>query len=329
MPEGPRYNRASPAVSVILPTHNSASFVFRAIDSVLNQEGSHEFELIVVDDCSHDDTVSLVQQRYASDRRVNLIVSKRNGGPGAARNKALAQARGEWIGLIDADDAWTADRLSALLPLCTAKVDIVFDNIIGYDQAAAKRSGLLFPSLPRSMTVPAMAADQAPGSTFNFGYLKPLVRRGFVQATGVQYPDTRVSEDLLFYLEVLINGARTKTTDEGFYLYTTSLGQISGRRSTISATVPADVLVSNLLDELAFKYRHQLNEDHLHAISARADRLRRLAPLSQLYDDWTRGRYLSVARQFFTHRSAREHLFRALSKRLRGNEGKKSTRPSR
>jgi succinoglycan biosynthesis protein ExoO len=306
----------SPSLSVILPTHNSAPFVSRAIDSVLSQHGDHPLELIIVDDCSSDGTVQFINQRYGSDPRVNVIASKQNAGPGAARNQALARAKGEWIGLIDADDAWLVDRLSVLLPLCTKDVDILFDNVIGYDHAAGVRTGLLFPTLPERMTILAMAADRAPGSTFNYGYLKPLIRRDFLRRTEIKYPEIRISEDLLFYLEILINHARAKTTSEGFYIYTTSLGQISRSRSTLSATSPNDALVSNLLDRLAAKYADQLNADELDAISSRIDRLRRTASVSRLYDNWTKGDYLGVARQCLANRTVRKHLIRAISKRL-------------
>lgn len=321
----PEHRRDQPSVSVVLPTYNSAQFVSRAIDSVLNQEGDHALELIIVDDCSHDGTPQLIQQRYGSDSRVTLIVTERNAGPGAARNQALALAKGEWIALVDADDAWTTDRLSALMPLCTSDVDILFDNIIGYDAAAEVRTDLLFISLPQVMTVPAMAADRAPGTTFNYGYLKPLIRRDFLCQANIRYPEVRISEDLLFYLEVLANGARTKATNEGFYLYTTSVGQSSGRRSTLSATVPDDELVSNLLDGLAAKYACRLGAAELESISSRADQLRRHAPLNRMYDDWTRGRYLTVARRCITDKAARQQLLHALSRRLRH----KSTRHER
>ncbi len=315
MPEHRRRVRPSPTISAILPTHNSAPFVTRAIESVLMQQGDHALELIIVDDCSSDETAQLIQELYGSDPRVNFIASERNAGPGAARNRALAEAKGEWIALIDADDAWTRNRLNALAPLCTGDTDVLFDNLIGYDQAAEVETGLIFPSLPERMTVPAMAADRAPGTTFNYGYLKPLIRRDFLRRTKVRYPEVRISEDLLFYLEVLVNGARTKTTNEGFYIYTTSVGQSSGRRSILSATVPDDELVSNLLDGLAAKYARQLSAAELESISSRADRLRRHAPLNRMYDDWTRGRYFTVARQCLTDKADRQQLLNALSRR--------------
>jgi succinoglycan biosynthesis protein ExoO len=306
----------SPSVTVILPTYNSAQFVSRAIDSVLNQRGDYDLELIIVDDCSSDDTVPLVRGRYGSDSHVNLIVSERNVGPGAARNQALACAKGKWLALIDADDAWTPGRLAALLPLCTAEVDLLFDNLIGFDQVAGIQTGLLFPTLPQPMTVAALAADRALGSTFNYGYLKPLIRHDFLRRTRVRYPEARISEDLLFYLELLISRARTRTTDEGYYVYTTSLGQVSGRASTISATIPDDELVANLLDGLTAKYRDQLAADELIAISSRAEQLRRTAPVARLYHNWTKGRYLAVARQCLADRTARNHLAGALCRRL-------------
>lgn len=314
MPEHP--DRSFHSVSVVLPTYNSAPFVSRAIDSVLGQEGDHTLELIIVDDCSPDGTAQFVQQHYGSDQRVHLIVSKRNVGPGAARNRAIAQAKGSWIALIDADDAWTTDRLSRALPLCTDEVDVLFDNLIGYDQTAQMRTGLLFPSMPQEMTVAAMAAAQVPRSKFNFGYLKPLIRRDFLRRTQVQYPEIRISEDLLFYLEILINRARTRTMEEGCYIYTTNVGQISGRCSTTSATIPDDELVSNLLDGLAAKYRDQLNAEGFQAISNRAGRYRRLAPVNRLYHHWVNGQYLAAARQCLADRSVRQHLVRAVSRRL-------------
>jgi succinoglycan biosynthesis protein ExoO len=315
LPDQRRRKGPSPSISVILPTHNCAPFVSRAIGSVLDQEDGHALELIVVDDRSGDGTAELIQQRYGTDERVVLVTSERNGGPGAARNQALARASGEWIGLIDADDAWAPDRAATLLPLCTEDIDIVFDNIIGFDLAAAVRTGPLFPSLPERMTVSSMAADPAPGSKFNYGYLKPLIRRDFLIRTGIRYPEIRISEDLIFYLEILINGARTKTTNDGFYIYTTSVGQISGRRSTASASIPDDELVGDLLDQLATRYRGA-GADDLRAISARADRLRQMAPANRLYHNWTQGRFLAVARQCVTDRAARLHLARALSRRL-------------
>jgi succinoglycan biosynthesis protein ExoO len=315
--KGVRGSRPQPAISVILPTFNSAPFVSRAIDSVLSQEGEHKVELIIADDCSSDDTVAFIRTRYGSDPRLKLIVCDRNGGPGAARNRAIAASTGKWIGLIDADDAWAPNRISALWPLCARSVDLVFDNIIGYDQAAGVSTGPLFPSLPSRMSVPAMAAHASPGSKFNYGYLKPLIRHNLLARSNIKYRELKVSEDLFFYLELLINGAKAATTNEGFYLYTTTIGQRSKRRSSATTTVPDSELMAGELDRIIAEYRTRLPTDELEALTFRARRIRELAPINRLYHNWMKGDYPAVARQCLTDARTLRLLMQRVASRLR------------
>lgn len=103
---------ADPSVSVVIPAYNSAGCIRRAIDSALAQT-SPPLEIIVVDDGSKDDTAKVVGE-YPPPVR---LVRQENGGPGAARNHGVRVADGEWIGLLDADDAWLPHKLSTQLPL--------------------------------------------------------------------------------------------------------------------------------------------------------------------------------------------------------------------
>ncbi len=91
----------SSSVSVIIPAYNAGQRITRAITSVLNQTVP-VLEIIVVDDGSADDTVAVVS-RFGTPVRV---ISKPNGGPASARNLGAAQARGEWLAMLDADDWW-------------------------------------------------------------------------------------------------------------------------------------------------------------------------------------------------------------------------------
>ncbi|HEY0974504.1 MAG TPA: glycosyltransferase family 2 protein [Solimonas sp.] len=105
---------AAPAVSVILPTHNRARTLDRAIDGVLTQ-GWRDLELIVVDDASSDDTAQRMAARR--DPRLRYLRLEQNVGPAAARNRAVAIARGEWLAFQDSDDEWFAGKLESQLQL--------------------------------------------------------------------------------------------------------------------------------------------------------------------------------------------------------------------
>jgi glycosyltransferase involved in cell wall biosynthesis len=106
-------------VSVIIPTHDRAAVVTRAIDSALAQEGA-ELEVIVVDDASTDDTAEVIAARYGADARVVYISQERTGVAGA-RNAGLTRARGEFVAFLDSDDVWRPGKL-ALQLACLARV---------------------------------------------------------------------------------------------------------------------------------------------------------------------------------------------------------------
>ncbi|WP_448663482.1 glycosyltransferase family 2 protein [Sphingomonas sp. CJ20] len=100
---------STPTVSIILPAYNGAALIGATIDSVLAQSFA-DFELVVVDDCSTDDTWDVIA-RYA-DPRIRAFRASANGGPVLARNRAFAEARGTYIAGLDQDDLCAPDRLA-------------------------------------------------------------------------------------------------------------------------------------------------------------------------------------------------------------------------
>src|SRR4051794_8106307 len=101
-------------ISVITPAYNAAGFIQRAIDSALGQEGV-AVEMVVADDGSQDDTLATVRALGERDPRVRAVALEANGGPSKARNAALDAAGGEWVAILDADDAILPGRLRHML----------------------------------------------------------------------------------------------------------------------------------------------------------------------------------------------------------------------
>jgi glycosyltransferase involved in cell wall biosynthesis len=95
-------------VTVILPTYNRVHKLNEALQSVCAQTYDGNVEIIVVDDCSQDNTVSFVQQNYPD---VRLLSLNTNVGHGAARNHGIRVARGQYIAFLDSDDLWRPDYL--------------------------------------------------------------------------------------------------------------------------------------------------------------------------------------------------------------------------
>ena len=95
-------------VSIIMPSYNTAKFISETIDSVLAQTYEN-WELIIVDDCSKDDTDTVVA-RY-TDPRIRYLKNEVNSGAAVSRNRALREAKGRWIAFLDSDDLWTPEKL--------------------------------------------------------------------------------------------------------------------------------------------------------------------------------------------------------------------------
>ncbi len=148
-------------ISVVIPTHDRAAFLPRAVSSVLAQEGV-DLELIVVDDGSTDNT-RLVLARY-QDRRLQVI-RQRHSGVAAARNRGIEHSRGEYIALLDSDDEWLPGKLARQLNFQvqgkwavtqTEEVWVRRGRVVQPRNKHAKRGGWIFaPSLELCLVSPS------------------------------------------------------------------------------------------------------------------------------------------------------------------------------
>ena len=103
-------------VSIIMPLYNYGRFLNAAVDSVLSQTYIN-WELIIVDDCSTDDSFEVAEELSKKDERIHAYRLERNGGTSAARNKGLDLAKGEFVAFLDSDDQYDPTYLESQLDL--------------------------------------------------------------------------------------------------------------------------------------------------------------------------------------------------------------------
>lgn len=214
-----------------MPAYNAAPYIGQAIESVQMQTLT-DWELIIVDDGSTDETSQVVQS-YLSDSRIRLLQNASNRGVSYTRNRALEVAQGEWIAVLDADDWYAPERLEKLAAFAgQIGADIVGDLLI-YQTAWGSIYTISWalrakpPKTPRVYTVEeAIRVDIS---------VKPVMRRAFILQHGVRYVESlHRSEDYAFLIEMLLKGARFALLPEPLYWYRVRPGTAVTRHSAIT-----------------------------------------------------------------------------------------------
>ena len=101
-------------ISIITPNYNASNFVAETIESIINQTYEN-WELIIVDDGSTDNSVAIIEEFVKVDARIKLICLDLNSGPAIARNKAIELSKGAYIAFLDSDDRWHPQKLAVQL----------------------------------------------------------------------------------------------------------------------------------------------------------------------------------------------------------------------
>lgn len=101
-------------VSIVTPVYNSEKFISETIDSIQNQTYKH-WELILVDDCSSDNSYDIISEYIKNDKRIRYIKLEKNSGAAVSRNTGIKNARGRFIAFLDSDDIWLPEKLEKQL----------------------------------------------------------------------------------------------------------------------------------------------------------------------------------------------------------------------
>jgi hypothetical protein len=195
-------------VSVIIPLFNKAPYIQRALISVTAQTYA-DFELIVVDDGSTDEGAQTVEA--CNDPRIRLI-TQQNTGPGAARNRGIAEARGEFIAFLDADDEWLPDYLNESVSLLDEYGSDVASITSGYvEHPAGVSREKMWRARGLSDGIVQLTSETEPSFVIALlAYMSPcttIARASVVRKLGGFYERNhcRYGEDAHLWLKVLLN----------------------------------------------------------------------------------------------------------------------------
>jgi succinoglycan biosynthesis protein ExoO len=301
--------------SVIIPSYNVSGIVERAIRSAAMQT-LPPFEILVIDDCSNDSTVEVVQALAREIPSVRVYSTRLNSGPAAARNVGLREAKGDWIALLDSDDAWKPGRLKRLSEVATAtSADFVADNLVVWDavrNTQFKPSYYEFPESQRQITLLDMfrADDNFNFSKASFALMKPICLRKFLVDRKLEYNESvRVGEDFLFLVEGLFNGAKIILIEEAYYVYSMPSGP-SGR-SPHCRTVYDVSKLPYLSETLSQKYGDRVDPELKRAMGDYGKTMTLLHQSDVARTYRRSGRYL----QYFAYLAAKPELTRRLFSR--------------
>jgi glycosyltransferase involved in cell wall biosynthesis len=242
-----------PRCSVIIAAHNAAPYIQNAIASALAQT-ENNIEVIVVDDGSRDATARIAQDVAAIDPRVIVIRLPQNAGVSAARNAALAVARGDWMAVLDADDEYVPERLAAMLDYAELHdADMVADNLAMHDFETGAPLGPAFPNgwmkSGREISMVYILERDIPGIyDREIGFYKPVIKRDLLTRNNIVYDETIfAAEDFLLYAECLLAGGRMRFMPDAMYRYAMRQGSLSsGRNANESCKKVCEILLRRL-----------------------------------------------------------------------------------
>ena len=256
--------QTSPLITVIIPIHNAAKYLTHAVEN-LKQLESPTVEFVVVNDHSTDGSAELVHEWPRLISNVTVIDSV-GVGVAAARNEAVAIARGEYLWFTDCDDDWDPAILTRLLAVATAEsADIVVCNARKVVAGSGEESRII--DAPDATT---LSGSEALGNLLNGAVQGHLWNKIFRRALfkGITFPATRAHSDLGAMFELLASAETVALLPETLYTYYIHSGSILNQRayrwddlwdclniaqSSVEASPPSADLRHDLV---TFKYRN-------------------------------------------------------------------------
>jgi glycosyltransferase involved in cell wall biosynthesis len=230
----------TPFFSVIVPVYNTSAYIESSIGSILDQTWQ-DLEIIAVDDGSTDESRQLLDAIAGRDPRLRVF-AKENGGQGAARNYALAQARGRYVAFVDSDDTISLDLFSTISDIVSdIAVDVVSFGIAFVDPdgrtVARRGTNAAAAAAGSSIFIDAMLDRNFYSVVWNKVY-----RRSLLQDHDIRFPELRAYEDSVFSRHVALHARKVVYLDRPMYFALTRSGSTSRGMNEASFTRAAEML---------------------------------------------------------------------------------------
>lgn len=251
-------------ISVILPVFNEEKYIGKAVESVLNQS-LEEFELIVVNDGSTDDTLKIIEG--FGDERIKIL-NQSNQGPGASRNRGLDIVKGEYVMFLDGDDWLCRDALEIAYEEITKKsTDISIFQIIKYDGKYSQNSWFNLDNFPESFENRIFNPHECGDFLFDISVsaCQKIFKSSFLKRIDAKFPEGTYFEDMPFFFYTFLKADKISIIRRHLYVRRKHEGSITESvDSKFLDTVKAgqilmDIFIENgwydmyLFDLLAFK----------------------------------------------------------------------------
>jgi succinoglycan biosynthesis protein ExoO len=302
-------------VTIVIPTYQAEATLSRAVQSVVRQS-LRDIEIIVADDGSTDSSWHHIAGWLAGEPRLRALRNHRNGGKAAAMNCAIRFARGRWLAVLDADDWYHPDRLSALVAIGeSSQADMVADNQFFYDAAAETIIGPAWPidGTDWELTFDDYLLGSNVYDIFDFGMLKPLVRMDFVRATQFSYDErARCGEDFFYLLQFFVHGGKAAICDSPYYFYTQPFGTVSRQWSHGARRRYDFQLVHDLNQSYLRRDSGILTPQQSRHLEARGRRLASLEAYFRAKESFGRREWRNLLGQFIEHPAMLDCVVRRL-----------------
>ncbi|GAA6621799.1 glycosyltransferase family 2 protein [Scytonema sp. NUACC26] len=216
---------AKPKVSIITPTYNTSRYVEKALESALAQV-EQNIEVIVVDDASTDNTVEVVNS--FCDPRIKLLVNESHQGPSYSRNRALKEAKGEWIALLDSDDWYAPKRLEKLLQVAEKEnADLVADDLYVITEGENTPWSITIFKKNRIKLDQPKQIDLIYFIERHLSVTKPLIKLSFLVKHNLKFNESlKYEEDFVLFFFCLLKGSRFIILPEPYYFYQIRAGSL-------------------------------------------------------------------------------------------------------